>query len=283
MWLTVLMVAVPRATSADTSAPSCTNDGSGRNETENCTDPPSIDARAALDKQDESQKRHNQSLNHMLLLQQHMQAAELKRVENKPAPMPVSPPKQNLALRDYELQLCLLEQQNKKRLLMARQGQLQTVENAVPSTMRPSVSQTPSVEPVADAAKTTQVSEQNLQHEGKAALEGSAMVFPTLEKESPASSTHEDASSKAAALASYEKAPLNSQGSGESGAAQQPPSTAVTEATSETESNQADETKDVDSIDFSDNEDDGFLTDEEYDILDASDEEIINGGAALKA
>lgn len=77
----------------------------------------------------------------------------------------------------------------------------------------------------------------------------SAMVFPKLDKESPAGSTHEDNSS----------AP-----------------TATTSSNNGTD-------KEDEVVAFSDSEDDdedGFFTDEEYDILDASDEEIVNAPAA---
>ena len=88
---------------------------------------------------------------------------------------------------------------------------------------------------------------------------GSVMVFPKLEKESPGSSTHQDASTSTASPE----------------AVVSPTAPTVTEA----ESN-VDDKNEVESVaSFSDSdEDDGFMTDEEYDILDASDEEIINGG-----
>ena len=95
-------------------------------------------------------------------------------------------------------------------------------------------------------------------------LEGSGMVFPKLEKESPASSAHLDEESSAHAAE----------------AAASPSATTTT-----TESVRvADEEREVESVasfsDDEDDDDDGFLTDEEYDILDASDGEVINAPAS---
>ena len=75
-------------------------------------------------------------------------------------------------------------------------------------------------------------------------LSGSAMIFPKLDKESPMSSTHEAQSAV--------------------------PTTNEAASTAEQEL-----LEDVESLELEDEEtDDGFLTDEEYDILDASDEEF---------
>lgn len=79
--------------------------------------------------------------------------------------------------------------------------------------------------------------------------EGSTMIFPKLDKESPVSSTH--------GLSTEDK----------------------TEATNEREDGEEAEeelAEDLERLDLeaSDESDDGFLTDEEYDILDASDEDL---------
>jgi next-to-BRCA1 protein 1 len=76
--------------------------------------------------------------------------------------------------------------------------------------------------------------------EAKTESEGSQMIFPKLEKESPASSIHEEA-----------------------------PATAPAHE-------ETDDFEDFVDEDLADEEtDDGFMTDEEYDILDASDEEYL--------
>jgi len=82
---------------------------------------------------------------------------------------------------------------------------------------------------------------------------GSVMIFPQLEKESPASSTHEAQNAKPETEeAEVEGAPAPSEHSEE------------------------DFFEDAESVDMMDgSSDDGFQTDEEYDILDASDEEQI--------
>lgn len=100
-----------------------------------------------------------------------------------------------------------------------------------------------------------------------AKLEGSQMVFPTLEKESPVSSTHEDKLAAGEANAEALKP----------AAANVAPS--ETDAVTETDTVGHNEEvfEDVTSIDLSDSDkDDGFLTDEEYDLLDASDEEHLD-------
>lgn len=76
--------------------------------------------------------------------------------------------------------------------------------------------------------------------------ESSTMIFPKLEKESPVSSTHDISETPAA----------------------------VVEPTTKTEAQEL--LEEVESLELEDESDeDGFLTDEEYDILDASDEEFL--------
>lgn len=84
--------------------------------------------------------------------------------------------------------------------------------------------------------------------DSKTETEGSQMIFPKLEKESPTASIHQEAEA------------------------------AVPVAQAE---NEAEEFEDF--ADEDDETDDGFMTDEEYDILDASDEEYLaEQGKALK-
>lgn len=75
--------------------------------------------------------------------------------------------------------------------------------------------------------------------------EQSKMVFPTLEKESPATSMHESAPTETA------------------------------DVDQETEADEFEDFLEEDEQDLDDETEDGFLTDEEYDILDASDEEYL--------
>ena len=80
--------------------------------------------------------------------------------------------------------------------------------------------------------------EEPLVSEPKDDLEHSHMIFPKLEKESPVASVHEDANK------------------------------------TESDATQEDEYEDCEDAEWAeDGSDEGFLTDEEYDILDASDEE----------
>ncbi|KAI9716492.1 MAG: hypothetical protein M1828_007652 [Chrysothrix sp. TS-e1954] len=99
----------------------------------------------------------------------------------------------------------------------------------------------------------------------------SQMVFPTLETESPTSSTRMEPHTT-------EAAPLKVESSQEAA-----PSTAATETETETTVGSPEaQHKGLENINFSDSSDDEqdrFLTDDEYDILDASDdEEAVNGG-----
>jgi next-to-BRCA1 protein 1 len=97
------------------------------------------------------------------------------------------------------------------------------------------------VAPVADEAKSV---------EAVAESQGSQMIFPKLEKESPVASVHEEAKSEIAATA---------------------PETADVHAEHE-----IDDFEGVDEDGEWDDSDAGVLTDEEYDILDASDEEALD-------
>ena len=79
--------------------------------------------------------------------------------------------------------------------------------------------------------------------------ESSTMIFPKLDKESTVSSIHEEVKGEAAATPVTESAPKS-----------------IVE----------DLLEDVESLELDEQSEDGFLTDEEYDILDASDEEFLN-------
>jgi next-to-BRCA1 protein 1 len=85
-------------------------------------------------------------------------------------------------------------------------------------------------------------------------IEGSEMIFPTLEKESPASSTH-DLAAPTTLVATIET---------------------TTNVAPPTANSEVDIFDDAESVEFVDSDSEaGFLTDEEYDILDASDEETL--------
>ena len=84
-------------------------------------------------------------------------------------------------------------------------------------------------------------------------VESSTMIFPTLDKESPVASIHEATTSNTTE------------------------STSKVEVKTETDVHEDDVAHDLESLDIESESDDGFLTDEEYDILDASDEEFFSG------
>lgn len=203
------------------------------------------------------------------------------------------------ALADYEMQLMLLEKRNKERLLMAQANDQPTVEelmhleeqNKKRFLMARAANKPTEVE---ESIAGDSIAKQNGDSSSSAAGNG-AMVFPTLEKESQASSVAQskNATGDLEAVSAPEDVLSMKDGEsanekGKAGECQKATSSFIateTTASTEMESDHAieDDVKAVDSMDdeLSDNnDDDGFLTDEEYDILDASDEEIINGGTA---
>ncbi|EMF14738.1 uncharacterized protein SEPMUDRAFT_148366 [Sphaerulina musiva SO2202] len=106
-------------------------------------------------------------------------------------------------------------------------------------------------------------------------LERSQMVFPKLDKESPSSSTHESATNSAhKGKAAYVE---NEDGEVERSATPDRASGPVVHSPSVDEYDFAeiDDELEVLSANGVDSEDDGFMTDEEYDILDASDHETV--------
>ncbi|GAB7351616.1 hypothetical protein MBLNU459_g2231t1 [Dothideomycetes sp. NU459] len=116
-----------------------------------------------------------------------------------------------------------------------------------------------------------------------AELKGSQMVFPTLERESPASSTYQSMSSSGGTNNKGKAAYVEDEATGIKTA-----DAAIETSPSEASTKVAEEAEDgFEDISVSDNlevfsaegdeesEDDGFMTDEEYDILDASDQETV--------
>ena len=110
-------------------------------------------------------------------------------------------------------------------------------------------------------SEETPTEESKKEEEAQKKLAASTMVFPKLEKESPSSSTYADAPQiKAEEVVSPATV------------ARPESSTAASEAIIEAKDGET-TAVDVETVDMSESEDEGFLTDEEYDILDASDEE----------
>ena len=175
------------------------------------------------------------------------------------------------ALADYQMQLMLLEQQNKRRLLMARQFQ---------ETNQPAQSNEVPKHENAECSRSSPTPNTSVAApEAKPAKEGDAMVFPTLEKESPSSSIIEGVE-KAVDQAETEATPATPDVT----ATHKFSEAASTDSSAKTEETIKDEPdyQDVEDMSFSDSDGEGedFLTDEEYDILDASDEEFSNGGVS---
>ncbi|OCK78197.1 hypothetical protein K432DRAFT_406661 [Lepidopterella palustris CBS 459.81] len=214
-----------------------------------------------------------------------------------------------LSMPDYKMQLMLLEQQNKKRILLARQEQtlaelsrkraqvstetqealqappedpaarerfahrLVALRHAALQRMRRDVEQQRAREQAKEAETESAKIDVKQQNSEKSPVEeqareevaedesaqqlrtkGSVMIFPQLDKESPVSSTHEATDIK----------PEAEETKSENAALAAP-----------SEHEDAEFFEDAESVEIMDaSSDDGFLTDEEYDILDASDEEM---------
>lgn len=125
---------------------------------------------------------------------------------------------------------------------------------------------------VEEVAKQT-----DAEKESEEALEGSAMVFPKLDKESPASSTYQSATSSSgkgkAAYVENEEGEVERSATPTSGHAPVPVPMSPTEV--DDDFIDIDDELEVLSANGDESSDDGFLTDEEYDILDASDSETV--------
>ncbi|KAG9950092.1 hypothetical protein KCU85_g3915, partial [Aureobasidium melanogenum] len=98
-------------------------------------------------------------------------------------------------------------------------------------------------------------------------LKGSHMVFPTLDKESPTSSTYQSFSGSGMSKKAHEQTEQASQ------------SSEVADSVASDDEGFEDISDDLEVLSANENEDesedDGFLTDDDYDILDASDQETV--------
>jgi next to BRCA1 gene 1 protein len=107
----------------------------------------------------------------------------------------------------------------------------------------------PIATPVMGSKKATVEEENEKADEKSEEQEGSTMIFPKLDKESPVSSVHDVSG------------------------------TVVDEAAPSHDEHSI--LDDVESLELESESDDGFLTDEEYDVLDASDEDFLDAQAAV--
>ncbi|KAF2091908.1 hypothetical protein K490DRAFT_23033, partial [Saccharata proteae CBS 121410] len=164
-------------------------------------------------------------------------------------------PRVSPELMDYQMQLMLLEQQHKCRLLVARQRGQIAQELIARNQELPLENTGPSHLTAVPKTESTGVDESESTGSEGSPFEESRMIFPFLEKESPVSSTHE-------AIATDSVASVGTI----------PRAETVVSAASDGETLETFE--DIVSVDLdSGSEENGFLTDEEYDILDASDTE----------
>ncbi|KAH0410491.1 hypothetical protein KCU90_g19782, partial [Aureobasidium melanogenum] len=126
-----------------------------------------------------------------------------------------------------------------------------------------------SAEPVAaELTKTPAEAEVEVpESEHEEELKGSHMVFPTLDKESPTSSTYQSFSGSGMSKKVHEQTEQASQ------------SSEVADSVASDDEGFEDISDDLEVLsaneDEDETEDDGFLTDDDYDILDASDQETV--------
>jgi len=129
-----------------------------------------------------------------------------------------------------------------------------------------------------------EVSKDAEKEEAEKEMEGSQMVFPKLDKESPASSTYQSVTSSSTIAKGKAAYVENEDGEVERSAAPAAAAEPVAPApvsepsvsSPTVEEGFEDLTDDLEILSADgDSEDDGFLTDEEYDILDASDNETV--------
>ncbi|KAF2436598.1 hypothetical protein EJ08DRAFT_153147 [Tothia fuscella] len=180
----------------------------------------------------QKQLQHLERINNARLVQERKEMAS----RNESSPVATTEAKDSTA-EDFRTELQRLQLLNNARLVQSRKEMAARNESS----------------PVA----TTEAKELN--------AEGSQMIFPTLEKESPASSTY-NVVATTATPATPRMAPVM-------GSAQRQASVASVSAADESD---ADIFEDAESVELESvgSSEDGFLTDEEYDILDASDEEF---------
>ncbi|KAK5114592.1 hypothetical protein LTR85_010169 [Meristemomyces frigidus] len=134
----------------------------------------------------------------------------------------------------------------------------------------------------AEKARQNEMSEETVEKKVDVEeMEGSQLLFPKLDKESPASSTYQSAtSSSIKGKAAYVE---NEEGEVERSATPVVAAVPAAPASEPTVSSPTEERFEDSEDDFEvmsadgevESEDDGFLTDEEYDILDASDQETV--------
>ncbi|TKA36344.1 hypothetical protein B0A54_13278 [Friedmanniomyces endolithicus] len=177
------------------------------------------------------------------------------------------------------------EEQRAKTLEMLKQ-------NAVVSAEQKSAEETEKVKKIIEEVSKESAKEEQAETAEEEKMEGSQMVFPKLDKESPASSTYQSATSSSTINKGKAAYVENEAGEVERSATPsvvaQPAPSPVTAPVAISELNVSSPTaEEMDFDDLSDDievlsatagdasEDDGFLTDEEYDILDASDNETV--------
>ncbi|KAK3707850.1 hypothetical protein LTR37_011852 [Vermiconidia calcicola] len=167
----------------------------------------------------------------------------------------------------------------KAKILRAREEKSKAIEAAQKAAAeKKTAEETEKVKKI--IAEVTKAEEEKKNEEAESEtddIEGSQMVFPKLEKESPASSTYQSlASSASKGKAAYVENELGEVERSATPVTAPAPAAALLSPTTESEDTFEDLEDDLEVLSADEEEsDDGFLTDEEYDILDASDQETV--------
>lgn len=211
---------------------------------------------------------------------------------------PSPKPETSAALADFQMQMMLLEQQNRRRLMVSSPLPAdETAEkiggtSAIHFEVAPTGTAAPTTTEIAEGSvistgsgvqlpKPASIKVDGEAVEVLAEANGSPMVFPKLDKESPSSSTQLDRTTETIQSSAGPAVSIVADLDEFLG---RPQSAAETESTGFSEALEHDAFEDVDTIDtedagsvVDDESDDGFDTDD-YDILDASDEEFAGNG-----
>ncbi|KAF2718759.1 hypothetical protein K431DRAFT_287360 [Polychaeton citri CBS 116435] len=162
----------------------------------------------------------------------------------------------------------------KAKILRAREIQAKAAEAEAEKTV--SQGQVPQLQQTSEAETSSAAVDDSIKKEEspvEAGMERSQMIFPKLEKESPSSSTY--ASATSSTDGSKAKAAYVENEDGEVEHSAQPEPSIASPVMERDDFEDLTDDLEVCSVHGDDIDSDGFLTDEEYDILDASDRETV--------
>lgn len=229
----------------------------------------------------EQQKRREQMMAQLHSQREAVQAQAFRREDNYPQPPlvnihPAVPSVDDKARKEAAKQRV---EHIKAKIMRTREERAKAREAQMQAAAEQKIA-----EETEKVKKIIEEVSKNAEKEEQDSMEGSQMVFPKLDKESPTSSTYESATSSSSTSKGRAAYVENESGeierSATPAAAAPSPAALISEpsvSSPTVEEGFEDLTDDLEvlSADGEQSEDDGFLTDEEYDILDASDSETV--------